>query len=31
MRKPVIAGNWKMYKLLGEAINEKNANGNFNN
>src|SRR5436190_2315112 len=21
MRKPVIAGNWKMYKLLGEAVN----------
>src|SRR4028118_109925 len=20
MRKPVIAGNWKMYKLLGEAL-----------
>lgn len=20
MRKPVIAGNWKMYKLLGEAV-----------
>jgi triosephosphate isomerase len=20
MRKPVIAGNWKMYKLIGEAI-----------
>jgi triosephosphate isomerase len=21
MRKPVIAGNWKMYKLIGEAVN----------
>ena len=21
MRKPVIAGNWKMYKLLGDAVN----------
>src|SRR5206468_6270755 len=21
MRRPVIAGNWKMYKLLGEAVN----------
>src|SRR5438445_2973749 len=21
MRKPVIAGNWKMYKVLGEAVN----------
>src|SRR5215203_5954909 len=21
MRKPVIAGNWKMYKLLSEAVN----------
>src|SRR4026208_1634047 len=20
MRKPVIAGNWKMYKLLGDAV-----------
>jgi triosephosphate isomerase len=20
MRKPVIAGNWKMYKLLSEAV-----------
>ena len=20
MRRPVIAGNWKMYKLLGEAV-----------
>ncbi len=20
MRKPVIAGNWKMYKLLAEAV-----------
>src|SRR5213595_4328500 len=20
MRKPVIAGNWKMYKMLGEAV-----------
>src|SRR5919112_1495746 len=21
MRKPVIAGNWKMYKMLGDAVN----------
>ena len=21
MRKPVIAGNWKMYKTLGDAVN----------
>ncbi|MBL8190611.1 MAG: triose-phosphate isomerase, partial [Acidobacteria bacterium] len=21
MRKPVIAGNWKMFKLVGEAVN----------
>ena len=20
MRKPVIAGNWKMYKMLGDAV-----------
>ena len=25
MRKPVIAGNWKMYKLLGEAVETAQA------
>src|SRR5688572_18181084 len=25
MRKPVIAGNWKMYKLLGESVETARA------